>query len=1167
MRIASFVLIAAFIVTPLALPLRTQADAVNPLLLVDPFLGTSVTPDGSDVIDDFPGADVPFGMLQWSPDTPSQNAGGGYEYNDKAITGFSLTHLSGPGCGVFGDFSILPTTGVVSDPAHAKQAFSHSSEQAAPGWYAVSLGNPAIRAEIAVTKRTGLGAFTFPSTAQANLLVNVSSDQAGVRNAGLHVMDPHTIGGFADTGGFCGMPDRYSVYFAAQFDAPIVSYGTWRGSAITPGARSVHGAGSGGWVTFDTSRNHVVKMKVAVSFVDEAGALRNLRAENRGWDLVSVRNAAAAQWQKVLQRVQITGGTGAEQREFYTALYHMLLHPNVFSDADGRYRGYDQHVHRVRPGHLEYANFSDWDIYRTLVPLQALIAPDEVGDMMQSLVDAAQQDVYLPRWSLVNGATSVMGGDSVDPVIAGAYAFGARDFDVRGALRAMVKGATNYTSIADGWYVERPELADYLQRGYIVNTHITSVSPVPNGASETLEYALDDFSIAQLAHSAGNGTVYREFMRRSSNWAHLMDTSTGWIVPRAADGAFMQTPITDAGQSGFQEGNGAQYTWMVPQDLRDLVAAMGGRAAARAKLDAFFTQLNGGQSKPYAWLGNEPSLGSPYAYLTAGAPWREEQIVRQAMTGLYADSPHGMPGNDDLGTMSAWWLWSAMGLYPQNPSVRVLDVGSPLFTRVTLRSPRGPVIEVRAPQASDAAPFVQSLSVNGVTTQRTWIALPMRGIVRIDFTLGATPNETWGAAPQDAPPSYAIAPVHFPASTTASLVGSRDFGVSMPPNGSGNAQFTIDNTAGSAPVSVSWSAAPPQGIALSTQAGSAVVDAGSRAGVALHLISSAAAPGLYDIPITAHAQNGALLETLELPVLVQIPGQRSRLAYVANRFDNTVTPFDPRTGATGLPIAVGQEPRDGVFSRDERFVYVADRAGKSVSVIDTAAQRVAATIAVGQSPNGLALTPDGKTLWVANYDDDTIQAIDTATNKSGKPIATGHNPRWIAFAPDGKTMYVSNQGANTVTPYAYPSMTAAAPIPVGAIPTGIAITADGKTALVANSGTWNVTPIDLTTNTPLAPIPAGADASMIAISPDGRTAFVSNFGTRTVTPIDVAARTSGAPITVGLAPYGIAFSPDSKAAYVVLRADSALVKVDVAAGRAGAPIALRSTSPYTLIMP
>jgi predicted alpha-1,2-mannosidase len=670
--------------------------------LVDTFVGTSGTPVGGP-IDTFPGADLPFGMVQWSPDTPSQNAGGGYEYGDREITGFSLTHLSGPGCSVFGDFAILPAIGPIpTDPSSLRQPFAHASEVAAPGWYSVSLGTPGIRTELSVTPRTGIGRFTFPAATQANLFFNGASNQAGVTHAHVEVDGNDGLSGSASSGFFCGMPDRYTVYFAARFDRPFRQSGSYADRR-------------GAWVSFDTTHRNDVVVKVGLSFVSVAGARANLAAEGTSWNVIAVRDRATETWTALMGRIAVAGGTQSERRTFYTALYHVFLHPNLVSDVTGNYTGFDGRVHRVRPGHNEYANFSDWDIYRTEVPLLALLAPQQTSDMMQSLVDAAAQDGWLPRWALVNGPTSVMGGDSMDPVIAGAYAFGARDFDARGALAAMVKGASTATAPpGQGWYVERWEVDDdYLQRGYVVNTHTTSVSPGPNGASETVEYAYDDFSIARVAAALGDLAVYARFMRRSANWMALFDATHGSIEPRDSDGAFMHAPITENGESGFQEGNAAQYTWMLPHDLHDLIAAMGGTPAARAKLDGFFSQLNAGQDKPYAWLGNEPSLGSPWVYLSAGAPWRAQEIVRRALTTLYGDTPDGLPGNDDLGTMSAWFVWCAIGLYPQNPAARYLDVGAPLFTSVTLRAPGSPTVVISSPRSSDTNLYVQRFAVNG----------------------------------------------------------------------------------------------------------------------------------------------------------------------------------------------------------------------------------------------------------------------------------------------------------------------------------------------------------------------------------------------------------------------------------------------------------------------
>jgi len=1159
--------LAAFI---LAAALPAQAASPPVTLLVNPLIGTSMTHDGSDVIDDFPGADVPFGMVQWSPDTPARNAGGGYEYAEHEITGFSLTHLSGPGCSVFGDFGILPTIGTIVDPATAQQPFSHTNEIAAPGSYTVTLGQPAIRADLTVTKRTGLGTLTFPQTAQANVLFNVASNQAGVRTAGFHVVGPSEVAGFAQTGGFCGMPDRYTVYFVARFDRPFASFGTWSGKTVAPNTRTIAGARTGGWVTFDTTHHRMVSIKVGLSFVDEDGARANLDAENPDWDLVRVRNAATAQWQQMLERIHIDGGTEAEERIFYTAFYHALLHPNVYSDVTGRYRGFDGAIHTVRPGHAEYANFSDWDIYRTEIPLLALVAPQETSDMMESLVDAAAQDVFLPRWALVNGATSVMGGDSVDPVIAGAYAFGARDFDVHAALGAMIKGATDTTlAPADGWYVERPELAEYLQRGYIVNTHTTSVSPVPNGASETLEYALDDFSIGRFAQDIGEPQTAQTFLRRSANWANLFDTATGLIAPRDADGAFLNTPITENGQSGFQEGNAAQYTWMVPQDLHDLIAGMGGDSAAVAKLDRFFSKLNAGQAEPYAWLGNEPSLGSPWVYLSAGAPWRTQELVRRSILTMYDESSQGLPGNDDLGTMSAWYIWSAIGLYPQNPAVRTLVIGSPLFPHVTITSPGGPTIDLRAPEAADGTPYVHGLFVDGVATTKTWIDLPQTGTLQLDFALGSTADKRWGSASADAPPSYAAGAVSFPAATTAQLVPADEPSAPLP-DGSQLLRFTIANAAAAtAPVTVSWRAILPPGFTLERDSGTVIVPPGGTTKESITLTTARnTMHGLYAISIAANAANGATLGHLTIPVRVATPAEVLPLGFIENRFDDTVTPFDPRTNASGPAIATGTEPRDAVLSRDGTRLYVCDRGAHAATVIDTSGRTAAHTVNVGKAPGGIAIAPDGKTLWVANADDDTIQAIDTASLVAAKPIAVGINPRAIAIAPDGAALYVTNNGDNTVTPVDPRTGAVSPAIAVGEHPAGIAITPDGKTAFVVDSGSNDVTPIDLGTRTSLPAIPAGVYPLMIAIAPDGKVAYVTDYASITITPIDIASRTARAPIVVGGAPYGVAFTRDGATAYVALRRDNAFVPVDVASGRAGVPISLGPrTSPYTIALP
>ena len=1121
---------------------------LTPTSLVDTFVGTSGTQIGGP-IDTFPGADLPFGMMQWSPDTPSQNAGGGYEYKDNHITGFSMTHLSGPGCSVFGDFAVLPIAGSVpADPTTAKAAFSHASEESAPGWYAVSLGSPAVRAELSVTQRTGLARFTFPATSEANIIVNAASNQAGVTASTVQVDNASEISGSASSGFFCGMPNRYNVYFVAQFDRPIRRSNVWRS-----------GPASAISLNFDATQLRQVRMKVGISFVSVAEARANLAAENRGWDVIAVRDRATDAWNDVLRRIAITGGTTAQQRTFYTALYHTLLHPNIMDDADGSYSGYDNRVHRVQPGHHEYANYSDWDIYRTEAPLLGLIAPDETSDMLQSLVDAYQQEGWLPRWPVLGGPSSVMGGDSVDPVIAGAYAFGARNFDKRTAVAAMVKGATSVAPPpAQDWYYERWELLDdYVQRGYVVNTHTTSVSPVPNGASETLEYALDDFAIARMAEDVREPAIAATFARRASNWETLFNTATGWIAPRDADGAFMNTALTENGQSGFQEGNAAQYTSMVPQDLRDLFAGMGGRDAAAAKLDAFFTQLNAGQDKPYAWLGNEPSIGTPWAYLSAGEPWKAQAILHEAMTTLYGDTPDGIPGNDDLGTMSAWYVWCAMGLYPQEPAVRYLDVGAPMFESVRVASPDGTTIDIHAPHPSNAY-YVQQLRVDGSGSNRSWIALPYRRHVMLDITLGETPNTRWATAAGDAPPSYAAARVAFPAATTAAF-GPREL-ASMGDDGSAVVAFTIANSSATTAARVAWEAKlPPLMVAIGASKGVATIAPRGTERIAFTVRRGGDIVDGYDsVRIDGvDTANAARMEHLDIPVRIK-GGDDAGLAYAVDRFGNTLTPVDLSSGTTLPEIAVGEEPRAAVFDRDGNRLFVINSGANSVSVVDTRTAKQVGTINVGGTPMGIAIAPDGKTVWVSNSDDGTVEAIDSTTLRAGAVVHVGVHPRDLAITPDGQTLYVSNNWSNSVTPIDLQNNRVGAEINVGLRPAGLALTPNGRRLLVVDSASNDVSPVDLSGAQPRAqtPIPVGISPLAIAISPDGRLAYVANRANSTVTPIDLQTNAAKPAIEVGGAPASVMFSHDGSRAYVILSRDNAYVAIDAATGTVSAPAQL-----------
>ncbi len=930
------------------------AAALNPVTLVDPFVGTSGTVIGGPV-DDYPGADAPFGMVQWSPDTPSSPPSGAYDYKDTALTGFSLTHISGAGCNIFTDFRVTPTVGTVQDPANVKLAFSHAGETATPGYYAVTAGSPAIKTELAVTPRTGAGAFTFPAVPQANLLINVSSDQAGANDSSFTVSGPREISGSVTSGSFCGLPNTFTAYVVMRFDRPFASYGTWHGTTVEPNTSSVRGPNAGGYVTFDTRTNATVHAQVSVSWVSVDGARANLQAEAKTWDVGAVRDATAAAWQRLLSEVSVEGGTPAEQRTFYTALYHSLLFPSLFSDADGSYRGFDNRVHHVAPGHAEYANFSGWDIYRTQIPLIALLAPHETSDMMRSMVDASAQMGWLPKWPVANGESGVMGGDSADPILAGAYAYGARDFNARAALRAMVKGASDTAGVpGQGWYVERQGLDEYLHYGYVTNAHTTDVSPVPNGASVTLEYSVDDFAIAEFARAVGDTATYNTYLRRSQNWTHLYDNSNGLIAPRDGDGAFMDTPITESGQSGFQEGNSWQYTWMVPQNLGGLVYAMGGRDAARSRLDWFFSQLNAGPAQPFAWYGNEPGFAAAWTYLYAGAPYREEAVARQVMSTLYLDAPDGIPGNDDLGAMSSWYAWNAMGLYPIDPPVPLLLVGTPLFTHVTLHSPGGTTLDIDAPNAGDGAPYVRGLRIDGIATNKAWLRLPLGGATALSFDVGSDPNTQFGAAIADAPPSFGIGPLAFPPSTLASLTAPPAFLDAQTTN-AGTLAFTVSNP-DSKPARVRLSASTTPGVTASLETTSITVPAASSATVNVGVKTTQR--GLFDVFLRGNAANGAVLS--HATGVVRVAGNAALpLGFVANFSGNTVMPIDPRTHAYGVPIPVGKSPGGIALSPDNARAYVANQASNDVSVIDTQKLQVVATVKTGGVPAGIQLAPTG----------------------------------------------------------------------------------------------------------------------------------------------------------------------------------------------------------------
>jgi predicted alpha-1,2-mannosidase len=755
---------------------RPKVDLVQ---YVNPFIGTANSPlpdylGGNSSGNTFPGAAMPFGMIQWSPDTEKgfgKDERGSYLYADTAIRGFSLTHLSGPGCPVFGDVPIMPVVGEVktspaSDPEAYPAKFSHAHEKASPGYYEVVLES-GVKVALTVTRRTGFGVFTYPSSAEAGLLINVGRNATGVKDAEVQISGDKQLSGSVTSGGFCGAHNKYRLYFVAEFDRPFKSVGTWQDADLSPGARAVKGAKTGLYVMFEAKASKTVQVRVGLSYVSARNALLNLQQENPRWDFAAVRERASARWNEALSRIEVSGGTTAAKQVFYTALYHTLLHPNLFSDANGEYRGFDDRVHVAR-GHAQYTNFSGWDIYRSESPLIALLFPEEASDMAQSLVADAEQGGGLPIWPVANDESGAMYGDPSVPIIVSSYAFGAQDFDTTAALKAMIKGATDPQTKSKS-YPQRKGLTEYLKYGYLPMdvTKDRWGNTLWGSPSIAQEYMIADFSLAQFAKAHGDLATYKEMMRRSQFWTRIFDPENRYIRGRYSDGSWLpgfdfkaqvydkKLPWRPESHKSYVEGNAVQYTWMIPHNMRAVFDRIGGNEAVVKRLDSFFTELNAGPDRPYFFIGNEPVFAVPWAYNYAGVPWKTQAITRRALTELFTNEPGGIPGNDDLGATSSWVVFAAIGLYPIIPGVGGFSINSPLFPRITVRLKDGKQLKIIGEGASATRPYVQELRLNGRPYNSTWLTyqrIANGGTLR--FKLGSDPNTRWANSPSAAPPSF-----------------------------------------------------------------------------------------------------------------------------------------------------------------------------------------------------------------------------------------------------------------------------------------------------------------------------------------------------------------------------------------------------------------------------
>lgn len=858
--------------TPPAAPSSTPAD---PAALVDPFIGTGSGPGQIGRMDTFPGADVPFGMLQWSPDTtPDRPFGGGYAYGDGTTIGFSLTHLSGTGCPIFGDVPIMPVPGIPTSPDQATATIKAGSEVAKPGSYSATL-EPGTQVSLAVTERTGIGRFTFPPGASSSVLFKVAASPFPSPVAAVTTIGDRTVVGSVTDGAFCLSPSHYTLFFAAEFSRPFNGSGQWITTGTVPTSATVPGQAPGDrgeYVTFDTSTSRTVTLKVGVSFTSVNEAEKNLQSEDPGWDVDAVATKAHQLWNDQLSRIGVSGGTPQQQTVFYTALYHSLLHPNVFSDDDGSYVGFDGLVHNAGT-RVQYANFSGWDIYRTQFPLISLLDPLVTSDMVSSLLADAEQGGWLPKWPVAASYTSTQDGDSADVLIAEAYAFGARNFDVAAALAAMVKGATS-SGAGQGWYVERPDLLSYEARHYVptlLGDPQGAGVPLTEtywGSSETLEYAGDDFAISRFASAQGSPALAAKFQERAANWQEVFDPTFGTMAARSLDGTFPTGPDTYSpyptyGQPGFEEGTGSQYTWMVPYDLQQLADALGGTDAAIAALDHHVASLESGPQSDQVWVGNEIGLGVPWEFDALGEPWRTAQIVHQVATTYYTDTPAGEPGNDDLGTMAAWYVWAALGMYPLDPAAGTVVLSPPMFDSETFHV-GGRILRIAAHGAAEGQRYISSLAINGVDHASSWVpASTLLDGGNWVYSLSASAPSPWGTDASLAPPSYT--------SGAAPALGFT--------NPSGQVSFaagqaaTIDVSVRSLETGagdVTWSASTDPGLAVSPAAGRLQLPDAPGSTATARVSLNGMLPGLHRLTFTFTTATGTRLHSDVLDVLVQL---------------------------------------------------------------------------------------------------------------------------------------------------------------------------------------------------------------------------------------------------------------------------------------------------------
>lgn len=668
----------------------------------------------------YPGATYPFGMVQFTPTYFAKNAG------------FVINQMSGGGCEHMGNFPTFPLEGKLEmSPNIIRDArITVSDEKGHAGFYEATV-QEAVKAQLTVTERTGMARYNFPSDASyGTVIIGAGVAATPIKEAAIAITAPNRCEGYAEGGNFCGARTPYKVYFVAEFDAEAVETGTWKHHQLNRGASFAEGEASGVYFTFDTGKQKTVQYKIGVSYVSVENARQNLEAENTAWDFEAVRRQAENKWDEYLGKIEVEGTNPDRITQFYTHLYRVFIHPNVCSDVNGEYMGADFQVHRTRT--KQYTSFSNWDTYRTQIQLLAMLDPGVASDVVVSHQQFAEQSGgSFPRWVMANIETGIMQGDPTSILIANAYAFGARNYDPKPIFEIMKKGAEVPGSKSQDQET-RPGLKQYLEKGYY-------------NASEQLEYTSADFAIAQFAlHAAGDEFASWRYFHFARSWKNLFNPETGWLQSRREDGSWK--PLSD----DFRESSYKNYFWMVPYDLGGLIEIMGGREKAEQRLDELFSRLDAGYNDPWFASGNEPSFQIPWVYNWVGAPYKTQKTVNRILNEQYSSRIDGLPGNDDLGTMGAWYVFACIGLYPEIPGVGGFAVNTPIFERVKIALPKGDILITGG---SEKNIYTHSLKLNGQECKGTWIDWrDLENGATLEYKTSARPNKQWGT--EVLPPSF-----------------------------------------------------------------------------------------------------------------------------------------------------------------------------------------------------------------------------------------------------------------------------------------------------------------------------------------------------------------------------------------------------------------------------